>query len=710
MEGFGGIRPRVSVRLLADNEAQIASNVRLESGELRGWSLAEVITSLGTTGVRTIYLFGGATWLKWTTDVDVARSPVEGDATERTYYTGSGVPKGTNATLVGSNGFFDLGVPAPTVSPTVVAPTLKIAGAVIQPMTKATGRVLFTSTTTFGQGGQSSTNFERSADGLTTQTFIFSEFVPELTLEVLSVTDADNFTIGSGVGASSICGGDNFTSWRVAAYSTGASYPVTGEPRLPNGLNCNVTGHGLRAGDLLKVETVSTPPQWTGGRGILTAAVTGDAIGEYDFTPNNGTSNVAFSALTNWSYTVTRDEETVSVRSYVYTWVTDLGEESAPSPPSDAITVQDGDTVTLSAWGTPPGTNRTISYIRIYRTAVGSNDANFQFVAQIPVGTGTYNDTIKDAGLGELLQSESYDVPPTDMFGIMSVPNGFMAGFSKNILCLSEPGYPHAWPVEYRLTTDYPIVGGAVAGQSVFVLTTGLPYVATGAHPRNMAMRRINALQACVSKRSIVAIGDDVFYASANGLVRISTGGGVEVVTEGILLREQWKQYYPATMLGANFNGVYVGFYDGGSAPTRGAVIYDPRDERARFTTTPQFYVARYTDPATGDLYLSDGSSVLRWGTGANSTFTWTSKVFGTSYPVNLGAVRVVATSYPVTVNVRNGENGSLIAARTITSREPVRLPMGRTYDQFYFEVTAGTGVSIYTVAAAETLGELRDT
>jgi len=708
VEGFGGIRPRVSTRLLADNEAQVASNARLESAELRGWPLPLSIESLGGSGRRTIYRFGGSTWLKWNTDVDVARSPVEGDVTNRTYYTGDGVPKGVNTTLVAGNSFFALGIPPPTNTPSVTAPALKSAGAVINPMTATNGRVRFSAATTFNQGGQSDDTFERSADGLTLQTFVFSEFIVGLTVKVASVIDADTFTIANAFGGTSICGGDDFASWRVAPYSTGASYAVTGEPRMPNGLRCSLVAHGLRANDILTVEAVPTTPQWSGGRGILTAPVTGDAIGEYDFRANDGSTDIDTSIISNWSFSVARDEDLVSARSYVFTWVTDLGEESAPSPPSDSIVVKDGDTVTLSGWGTPPSTNRVITHIRIYRTAVGATDTDFQFVAEITAGTGTYNDSIIDAGLGELLQTASYDEPPADMFGIMAAPNGFLAGFSKNTVCLSEPGYPHAWPVEYRLTTDTPIVGGAVAGQSVFVLTEETPYVISGAHPRNMGMRKIDALQACVSKRSIVPIGGDVYYASPNGLVRVGPGG-IEVVTGALLSREQWKGYYPATMLGANFNGTYFGFYDGGSAPLRGGIVYDPREQRIHLTTTPQFFVGRFTDPATGDLYVTDGENVLRWGDGAQSTFTWASKLFGAPYPLNLGAVRVVATSYPVTFTLRSF-TGAALATRTVATPEPVRLPNGTLYNQFYLEVTAGTGVSISTVAVAETLEELRPT
>jgi len=59
----------------------------------------------------------------WLTDVDVFRGPIAGDVTERTYFTGDGVPKMTYSPIAVSGGgtdypnnTYDLGVPAPTVA------------------------------------------------------------------------------------------------------------------------------------------------------------------------------------------------------------------------------------------------------------------------------------------------------------------------------------------------------------------------------------------------------------------------------------------------------------------------------------------------------------------------------------------------------------------------------------------------------------------
>lgn len=718
LEGFGGIRPRVSAHLLDAREATQASNCRMESGDLYGWNAASTAATTGSSGLKSIYLFGEAggspIWKYWTTDVDVVRSPVEGDATERTYYTGDGVPKGMNVSMAPGNQWFQLGVPAPTATALVSAPALKDVGTVTAAMTQTTAKLSVGSsqTTTFGSGGLSATDFARSADGSVTQVFTFTEFAAGTTLEVVSIVDANSFTVKDGLGGSSICSGGAFTSWRVTPYATdpgGGVGAINGELLMPNLMTVTVPGHGLRVGDILTVDAVTTPLTWTGTVGRLSAsagALTNTAV---DFKPRNSgnTADVPFTVYGAWSYTVTRDESTVSSRSYVYTWVTDLGEESAPSSATATYIVASGDSVTISGFSSPPSTNRTVSKLRIYRTATGTTTTDFLFVTEQNSNVVTFVDTVKDEALGEVIQSTSWDEPPTDMFGICASPNQFLVGFSKNIICKSEPGYPHAWPVEYRDTVDYPIVGGAVTGGSVIVLTKGVPYMLTGSHPSNMAMRKLAALQACVSKRSICTIGNYVYYASPDGLVRVSSAGEVAIVTEGHITRKQWQTYSPSTMVAREHNGMYVAFYDGGTAPTRGAFIHDTRDERISFTDTTQFYSGVYTRPSTGDLYVTDGSTIYVWDGGSSASFTWKSKVFGMPYTMNLGVMRVQSANYPVTVTLYDGATGTSIAAKSVTSSQPVRLPSGKLYDTFQIAITATGTAGVQRVVVGETMEDV---
>lgn len=132
VRNFVGEIPRASSQLLPDSAATIARDVKLERGNLRAWKDATLITTPDKTGVKqTIYRFGETTgsdaqyWFTWTTDVDVVRAPVPG-TTERTYFTGDGPPKKTDAALATSgtlNSYptnaYLLGIPMPDTAASV---------------------------------------------------------------------------------------------------------------------------------------------------------------------------------------------------------------------------------------------------------------------------------------------------------------------------------------------------------------------------------------------------------------------------------------------------------------------------------------------------------------------------------------------------------------------------------------------------------------
>lgn len=137
LEGFSGISPRTGPTNLAPNQAQVARNLKLQSGELRPWRKPLYNYTPANDDVRTIYrmqnpAIGGAVWLEWETDVNVVPGPIADVSEVRVYYTGDGLPKKTNwnlATTTGTgvkpfpNAYLQMGVPAPTAAPTLSAST-----------------------------------------------------------------------------------------------------------------------------------------------------------------------------------------------------------------------------------------------------------------------------------------------------------------------------------------------------------------------------------------------------------------------------------------------------------------------------------------------------------------------------------------------------------------------------------------------------------
>lgn len=126
--GFDGIIPRESPTMLGDSQAQQADNVKLYSKELRYWRGATSAFTPSISNVASIFKHYGASssyWLTWQNDVNVVLSPTTDTTDYRIYYTGDGVPKKSNESLISTGsgayprGWYNMGVPAPTAAATV---------------------------------------------------------------------------------------------------------------------------------------------------------------------------------------------------------------------------------------------------------------------------------------------------------------------------------------------------------------------------------------------------------------------------------------------------------------------------------------------------------------------------------------------------------------------------------------------------------------
>ncbi len=128
--GFSGLVPRRAKQLLAPNQAQVATNCILTSGDLRPRNgpllIAAPVIANDILSMFRMEKDGNEKWLAWDRDVDVARSPIAGNTDRRFYYTGDGEPRASDydtATAgVGPypSGCFVLGVSPPITKPTVV--------------------------------------------------------------------------------------------------------------------------------------------------------------------------------------------------------------------------------------------------------------------------------------------------------------------------------------------------------------------------------------------------------------------------------------------------------------------------------------------------------------------------------------------------------------------------------------------------------------
>lgn len=251
----------------------------------------------------------------------------------------------------------------------------------------------------------------------------------------------------------------------------------------------------------------------------------------------------------------------MSTRVYVYTWVTAYGEESEPAPASEPIDWQPGQTVTLSGFTSTP-IGRAINRQRIYRSQTGRSGTYLYLIAERAATNANFVDAVAVDDIKEPLPSANWHAPSDQLRGLVAMPNGMMAAFVDRELHFCEPYHPHAWPEGYRLIVDFPIVGLGSMGNSLVILTTGLPYLVTGTHPASMQMVELEENLPCINAGAIVDLGYAIAYPSNEGLVAVRADGSIGIVSSNLFSLERWASFSPKTMVAGQFAGRYVAFYD----------------------------------------------------------------------------------------------------------------------------------------------------
>lgn len=388
-------------------------------------------------------------------------------------------------------------------------------------------------------------------------------------------------------------------------------------------------------------------------------------------------------------------------RAYVVTYVSAFGEEGPPCA-SNSIEWNAGQSVIISGLPTAPTGNYNIQSVRIYRTVTATTGtAAFQFVAEVAIGTASYTDTIADTALGAEIPSIDYQMPPNDIRGLVAHPCGSMIGFKGKDIYISAPFQPHAWPIHYRLTVEYTIVGFGVFGQSVVVCTTGNPYILTGTDPAAMSLVKLALPYACAAKRSIAYFENGVIYASPDGLILVDATGA-HVLTEQTHTRDEWQALNPASITAAIWNRVYYGFYNNGTAA---GFIFDPVSQIAHMVDLDQGADAVFVDKQIDALFICNGNVISKWDAGAAfQTYDWISKEFTLPRPGSMAYAQVYATAYPVTFKLI--ADGNVIFTKTVNDDNTFVLPAGYVTQFWQLELTGSNPVT--QVAVAESITELK--
>ncbi|MBX3653189.1 MAG: hypothetical protein KF686_03325 [Ramlibacter sp.] len=404
----------------------------------------------------------------------------------------------------------------------------------------------------------------------------------------------------------------------------------------------------------------------------------------------------------------------IDTRFYRYTYVTDRGEESAPSPISALCEVDQNDTVDVGAAAPPSG--RNITHWRPYRSSIGNDSKDWLYVPHptdpdgYPIAVLAFTDSVQSTELKDPLQTLTWDEPPADLSGLTEGANGGMGGFTGNQACFCENYYGYAWPLPYRKTTAWPIVGMGSFGQTYVVLTAGKPYYMTGADSASLDSVPMESDQACVSKRSIVNVPSKdgrpggVMFASAEGLC-LASANGIMLLTgpDGFNLfdLETWRALVPESIVATYHEGCYIFRYDTGSATG----CYMLHISTGKLSTVDLSASAFYRDLASGRLFAASGDAI----NGAFAAQTLRTAVHRTPrivLPAYASFAWVQADSdFAAEMTVKIYRDGTLVSTSALTSRKPVRAKTGRHNE---WEVQTEGAVRATSVTVASSTDELK--
>lgn len=495
---------------------------------------------------------GDSTWLEFVDpNTDVIRSPVVDDQFDRFYMASSTLPPQYNTRERIENGFSNwlLGVPA-----SGCAPTVQVSG-----------------------GGSSATLGFPNADGTTTASLGANVIylIPirptgAMTLNEVSILPAvTNASVKMSAVLYDDLNGNPHTLLNVGVGVTGttADAPATSAFVNPTGLLINVQYWiGFAIDTALNFHRANP----TGSSGVVSLQAYSNGAPPVIQNLSTGYPELQmFGTLTTSSV--------LAARSYAYTYVSDYGEEGPPSP-ATVVTGWSNGTWTIGLFRPPPdqlGVTRNLKKIHLYRTVTAqTGGTTYYFVAELAITTEFYTDIITDAVVvtNNQLQSQLWTPPPENLQGFIVMPNGVLAGWKANEVWFCEPFRPHAWPPSYVLTTEYPIVGLGLTGNSVVACTVGAPYVVSGVSPGVMTATKIDASEPCHSRNSIVGDRNGVYYCGRNGLIKVTEYAEVSNVTERWMTREKWQQLTPQrNVCATGFLGQYYAWE--GSGGTRGFTV-----------------------------------------------------------------------------------------------------------------------------------------
>lgn len=397
-------------------------------------------------------------------------------------------------------------------------------------------------------------------------------------------------------------------------------------------------------------------------------------------------------------------------RAYTYTYVNQYGEEGPPAAPC-LVDMKEDQAVNM----TYTVLNDSSGYcpvrkIRIYRTSTGSQGTDYLFVAEIVVDANdpSFSDTVKNSALGEAISTRGYYPPPQTLKGITAMPNGSLAGFDGNTVWFSEAFLPYAWKPANTQVLQHNVVGMCAYDTGIYVTTLAYPVIISGYSPDGMSSQKIPAIQAGVSKGSIVNAGAFVAWASHDGIVTARGLNASLDMSFQFFTRDEWRNRYASKLnlmrMNVHDGHLVVWFSDG----TPGFLIR--LDENTpSFTKLTDPITCAFVHPEADALYLGYGQNVYNFKGGASRMpFTHWSKDFLLPRPESLGAIQFIGGG-EITVIVY--VDGAQVLSNTLTITDTgatvMRLPSGFKCRRWSFKVEGRADSFVQRYAVVTSPSEL---
>jgi len=648
---FLGESPKVSSEQLPDTAAQTAYNVKISSGDLIPYHVPVVADNTEQT-VEAQTLHGvrdpstnALDFLSWTTDVDIVTASDSSDDEGRIYYTGDGVPKVTthSKATTGSEPYpvasFDLGLPLPETVPTATVTAFTALTTVSFARDSANTATMITGTHGLKTGSVVSIrDFDDDAEAE-------SFNATNVTITVINATTFNYFNSGDAVsttadtdGRVDLAGATQLREYVYTWHTPWGEESIASEPSIEVFLK---EGQTVTVGNL------------------PTAKPSGDnfvhGIRLYRTRVANNIAQFFRLADLWWPINTARVSLTSNVATVKFATEHNLIAEDRfkiKSSGDSVFNITDGIVVSVVD-------DLTITYAKTNADIADKAETNgvlLHDVAEVITDTARYwgdsthnfTDDFQVLDLVSTLESDLFAAPNSAMKGLIMAHNQILIGFFDNQLCFSEPNEPHAWPLKYRLTFDYDIVGIAAIGGFILVMTEEYPYQVSGSDPAIMSVTILDTFLPCVSKKSIVNMGYGIVYATHGGLAVYNPASGIDMLTKIVHDWDTWEDDLNAnTLVGHFYNGKYFGSHDIES------FIFEKNDKIGGFLVSVKTrFSAAWNDESDNEMYytLGSGGDISKWDNEDQilGDLEWKSKTIKTNGFMNLGAARVIA-DYSVT-------------------------------------------------------------